>query len=125
MHIPKIALPIISCLWMLVSSGHAAAAAKSETRCGWFDNPTPGNVWLHDRDGEWTIAIQGEYEAQGDWPRFNDSQWMSVNRSYGYGCACIKAVVNTMTRQIVSISSANARPLSACRKDPALKEPEG
>jgi hypothetical protein len=112
-------------LWMLASGRCAAAAAKPQTRCGWFDNPTPGNAWLHDRDGEWTIAIQGVYEAQGDWPQFKDSQWVPVNGSHGYGCACIKAVVNAKTGQIVSIISANARPLSACRKDRALKEPAG
>lgn len=110
---------------MLASVCCAAAAAEPQTRCGWFENPTPGNAWLHDRDGEWTIAIQGSYEAQGDWPQFKDSQWVAVNRSYGYGCACIKAVVNAKTGQIVSIISAKARPLSACRKDPALKEPAG
>jgi hypothetical protein len=123
MHTRKVALLMICVLWMLVSGCYAAVAAEPQTRCGWFDNPTPGNAWLHDRDGEWTIAIQGGYEAQGDWPQFKDSQWVSVNRSYGYGCACIKAIVNAKTSQIVSIISANARPLSACRKDRALKEP--
>ncbi|MGN2248023.1 DUF4087 domain-containing protein [Frateuria sp. GZRR35] len=114
----------ICVLWMLASGCSAAAAAKPQTRCGWFDNPTPGNAWLHDRDGEWTIAIQGDYEAQGDWPQFKDSQWVPVGWSHGYGCACMKAVVDTKTQRIVSILSAHARPLSVCRKDPALKEPE-
>jgi len=119
----KAALLVICGLGMLASGCHAATVAKAQTRCGWFDNPTPGNAWLRDRDGEWTIAIQGTYEAQGDWPQFNDSQWVSVNRSHGYGCACIKAVVNAKTRQVVSIISASARPLGACRKDRVLKEP--
>jgi len=110
-------------LCMLASASFAATISQSQMRCGWFDNPTPGNAWLHDRDGEWTIAIQGNYEAEGDWPNFKDSQWVSVNRSYGYGCACIKATVNPKTRQIVSISSAKARPLSVCRKDRTLQEP--
>ena len=26
---------------------------------GWLQNPTPGNWWLVDRDGEWTIGTQG------------------------------------------------------------------
>jgi hypothetical protein len=30
-----------------------------ETRCGWFSNPTPANIWLYDRDGDWTIGVQG------------------------------------------------------------------
>ena len=109
-------------LWML-ASGCAAEAARPQTRCGWFDNPTPGNAWLHDRDGEWTIAIQGGYEAQGDWPQFKSSQWVPVNGLHGDGCACFKVVVDAKTRRIVSIISAKAQSLSACRKDRALKEP--
>ncbi|MGN6512165.1 MAG: DUF4087 domain-containing protein [Lysobacteraceae bacterium] len=113
-------------LGMLAGGWHAAAAAtKPQTRCGWFDNPTPGNAWLHDRDGEWTIATQGEYEARGDWPRFQDAQWVATNRSYGHGCACLQAVVDGRARRIVRIISASARPLAVCRRDPALEEPAG
>lgn len=115
----------IGALWMLANGCHAAAPAKPHNRCGWFDNPTPGNAWLHDRDGEWTIAIQGAYEAEGDWPQFKDSQWIPVNGTHGYGCACIKAVVDATRRQIVRIISASARPLRACRNDRSLKEPVG
>jgi hypothetical protein len=125
MHTRKAALLMVCALWTFAGGCHAAGAAKPQTRCGWFDNPSPGNAWLHDRDGEWTIAIQGAYEAQGDWPQFKDAQWVAVNRSHGHGCACIRAVVNAKTRQVVRIISANARPLSACRRDRALKEPVG
>ena len=44
---------------------------KSEMRCGWFSNPTPGNASLYDRDGEWIIGVQGGYQADGDWPAFS------------------------------------------------------
>ncbi len=37
----------------------AHAAAKVERRCGWFENPTPANATLTDRDGTWEIASQG------------------------------------------------------------------
>lgn len=36
-----------------------------EIRCGWLDNPTPGNLWLIDRDAEWSISQQGGYESEG------------------------------------------------------------
>lgn len=36
-----------------------AAPAKVERRCGWFENPTPANATLADRDGLWEIATQG------------------------------------------------------------------
>ncbi|HET6804963.1 MAG TPA: DUF4087 domain-containing protein [Frateuria sp.] len=123
MHTLKAALLMVCVPWMLVSACYAASAAKPKTRCGWFDNPSPGNAWLHDRDGEWTIAIQGDYEAQGDWPQFKDSQWVPVNGMHGHGCACLKAVVDKNAGQILRIITANARPLSACRRDPALREP--
>ncbi|HET7863945.1 MAG TPA: DUF4087 domain-containing protein, partial [Burkholderiaceae bacterium] len=42
-----------------------AAAAQPALRCGWFDNPTPGNATLVDRDGEWTIGLQGGHQASG------------------------------------------------------------
>ena len=125
MRLLKNSLLTICGLSIFASASLAKPLSNSQMRCGWFDNPTPGNAWLHDRDGEWTMAIQGRYEADGDWPEFKDSQWVRVNGSHGDGCACIKAVVNAKARQIVNISSAKARPLSACRFDPALKEPTG
>jgi|SRR5690242_8970411 len=125
MHTRKGTLLMTSALWLLASGCYAAVAAKPQTRCGWFDNSTPGNASLQDRDRKWTIAIQGSYEAAGDWPQFEDSQWVPVNGLHGYGCACIKAVVDADTGRVVSILSARARPLGACRRDRALKEPLG
>lgn len=124
MHIRDKLLGALAMSLLLGSASAVEPVGKTQTRCGWFDNPTPGNVWLHDRDGEWTVGIQGEYQAEGDWPDFKASQWVRTNGHYGYGCACIQAVANEKTREIVRISSAKARPLSTCRRDPSLKEPE-
>jgi hypothetical protein len=33
----------------------ATTFSAAETRCGWYDNPTPGNVFFDDADGSWTI----------------------------------------------------------------------
>jgi hypothetical protein len=95
-----------------------------ETRCGWFSNPTPANIWLYDRDGDWTIGVQGGYQVDGDWdwPVFNSRQWVRTNRDYGYGCACLKLRVNKETREVLEIKSSKARPLAACRQDPFLKK---
>jgi len=111
-------------LW-LVAAGAVAQepVAAPALRCGWFDNPTPGNAWLTDRDGEWTIGIQGGHQADGDWPAFTAAQWVRTNIHYGHGCACIKLVANTETREVQHILSARAVPLRQCRQDPALKEP--
>ena len=101
-------------------SPSAAALEKSEMRCGWFSNPTPANASLFDREGEWIISVQGGYEAEGDWPQFSDDQWVATNGNYGYGCACLRARVNRSRRKVIAIESAQARALSACRRDPAL-----
>jgi hypothetical protein len=57
-----------------------AVAPRAETRCGWFSNPTPNNASLTDRNGEWTIAIQGEFEAKGDWPEFKKKSLKAPRR---------------------------------------------
>ena len=100
------------------------AESKTERRCGWFSNPTPSNAWLNDKDGEWLISAQGGYQAEGDWADFKPSQWVETNVHYGYGCTCMNVTTDKKTRRILTIKSATARPLSACRKDKNLKEPK-
>jgi len=111
---------------------HASAttpspAAQLETRCGWFSNPTPANIWLYDRDGEWTIGVQGGYQVENDWdwPEFKRGQWVETNGHYGYGCACMRLRVEKESGHVLEIESARARPLSACRKDRALNKWKG
>ena len=99
-----------------------AALEKSEMRCGWFSNPTPGNASLYDRDGEWIIGVQGGYQAEGDWPAFSAKQWVETNVHYGYGCACLRVQVDRATERVIQIESGKARPLSACRRDRALRK---
>ena len=101
--------------------------AQFEMRCGWFSNPTPGNVWLYDRDGEWTIEVQGGYRVEGDWewPNFAAGQWVKTNVHYGYGCACLRMRVDKETNRVLEIKTTRARPLSVCRQDKALKKWKG
>jgi hypothetical protein len=120
---------LVSLLTASISSALAGdpantAIAPFERRCGWFINPTPGNAWLDDRDGEWTIGVQGGRQADGDWPNFADNQWVETNVHYGYGCACLRVRVNRNTLDILQIESAYAQRLAVCRMDPALKEPK-
>jgi hypothetical protein len=123
MNIHKTLIAALSVALLAGSAGAAEHPSGAQTRCGWFENPTPGNASLVDRDGEWIIGVQGGHQAEGDWPDFKPSQWVRTNNDYGYGCACIKGIANAKTHEIVSISSANARPLSVCRKDRSLKKP--
>ncbi len=100
----------------------APSLQKSEMRCGWFSNPTPANASLFDRDGEWIIGVQGGHQAEGDWPEFKADQWVETNGNYGYGCACLRVRGNRSTRKIIAMESAQARALSVCRRDPALRK---
>ena len=99
----------------------APGTVVAETRCGWFSNPTPANASLHDRDDEWIIGVQGGHQAEGDWPEFGPKQWVETNVHYGYGCACLTVRVDRESHKVLEIISARARPLSACRRDRALK----
>ncbi len=101
-----------------------SAPPQFETRCGWFSNPTPANIWLYDRDGEWTIGVQGGYQVEGDWdwPDFKRGQWVRTNGNYGYGCACLQLRVDKETGRVLEIRSARARPLAACHRDRSLKK---
>ena len=101
---------------------HANVGAL-ENRCGWFHNPTPGNATLTDRDGEWEISSQGGFSAEGDWPEFTDTQWTQTNGHYGYGCACMKVVVDRSERRVLRIASATAKSLKVCRADKVLATP--
>ena len=125
----KLRLMIVSCLLLVAVvfvNGHPgeSEATQLETRCGWFDNPTPANVSLFDRDAEWIIGVQGGYQVEGDWPwpDFKPGQWVVTNAtSYGYGCVCMRVRVNKETHKVLEIKSSSARPLSACRRDRSLK----
>lgn len=117
-------------LWFAALPGLAwgkTAAGKPavENRCGWFINPTPANAWLIDRDGEWTIGIQGGEQAEGDWPsRISEREWVSYgNASYGHGCACMKVETDRENMRIKRIVSAQGKPLAQCRRDRKLTEP--
>lgn len=94
-----------------------------EKRCGWFENPTPANASLFDREGEWIIGVQGGYQAEGDYPDFKPSEWVETNVHYGYGCACMQVKVNHKTHEVIEIKSSKVLPLSVCRKDKSLGKP--
>lgn len=117
-----VGLLLFAALALTPRTGTAGAPAPAaETRCGWFDNPTPANASLHDREAEWIIAVQGGHQAEGDWPDFGPKQWVETNGHHGYGCACMSVVVDRESHHVLEIKSARARPLSACRRDKALK----
>jgi hypothetical protein len=99
-----------------------AAATDFETRCGWLDNPTPGNFFLHDRDGEWTVAEQGGYQAKGvdRIPDLSGDEFVETNGHHGYACVCMSVKVTKKERKVAEIASVKPKLLKACLGDPAI-----
>lgn len=109
---------------MVLLAALSSGDASQVRRCGWWQNPTPGNAWLRDADATWIVSTQGGAEAEGDWPAFTPKQFVITNgSSYGHGCACMVVEADAATKRVRSIKSAKALPLAKCRKDPKLKEP--
>jgi hypothetical protein len=103
----------------------AAQSGPAETRCGWLHNPTPGNWWLIDSDGEWLLGAQGGYQAPGmdGMPDMSTAGWVETNGHYGHGCACTRVSVDRRTRRVTRLHSARPVPLRQCRADPHLPRP--
>lgn len=108
-----------------IAAGFSAAAGDGkplETRCGWFSNPSPANMTLIDRDGEWLIGEMGGHQAEGDWdwPKFARGEWKQTNGNYGYGCACFRLRADASAHRVLFVEKAWKKPLSACESDPTL-----
>ncbi len=117
-------IPALSTVVLLAAALLPAMPAHAENRCGWLSNPTPGNWWLTDRDGEWVLSLQGRAGVPGfdNLPDMSTRGWVAANgRSYGYGCACIDMDVDKAAKRVIRMRTARPMPLSACRNDPALR----
>lgn len=110
-------------LTLLAAATAIAGSSRPESRCGWLHNPTPANWWLVDRDGEWSIASQGGYQAPGmeRMPDMTVAGWVRTNGSYGYGCGCLRVTTDRQARRITRILSASSQPLRQCRMDRQLR----
>jgi len=103
------------------------ALASAETRCGWFTNPTPANVFLDDAHGGWTLSAQG----RGGVPGFDEAwaeagspeEWVMMQPAgYGYGCACVEGDFGPVgSQEVLEVRRYWHRPLAACNSDPALE----
>jgi len=117
----------------LALSGATPLLAK-ENRCGWVQNPTPGNYWLDDGEGSWIMTAQGsDIEPLGmeNLPDFTTGDFVQTNGYYGYACGCIQAETerssdfgDSFVGRISAIYSVKQLPISQCRADKALPSPE-
>ncbi|MEZ5744400.1 MAG: DUF4087 domain-containing protein [Sphingomonadaceae bacterium] len=116
------ALPVIAIACLGTAPGETPAP---ETRCGILSNPTPANWWLDDRDGNWTIGVQGGYQAEGleTMPEnLFEAGWVRTNGYYGYRCACLKVTTDRAAMRVIEVFSGKPRPMAACDGDKALQE---
>ena len=102
----------------------ALPAAAAENRCGWVENPTPGNWWLTDAYGQWTIMTQGSYEAPGmdEIGDISAGDYRATNGNYGYACGCMK-VDTDGEGTVTQIYSFRQLPIGKCENDGALPNP--
>lgn len=103
----------------------AGAALAAENRCGWVENPTPGNWWLTDADGQWMIMTQGSYEAPG-MDAIGDisaGDYVANNGNYGYACGCMN-VDTDGEGTITYIYSFRQSSIGKCENDDNLSAPQ-
>ncbi len=104
---------------------------RAQMRCGWIENPTPGNLWLIDKDATWTITSQGQAvgpDAAGvdNIPQTDPKQFVDTSRGagHGYSCGCLSVETSAKDKRITKVISGKALPLAKCRADKALPKPE-
>ena len=106
------------------------AASAAEQRCGWYINPTPGNLWLQDKDAIWTITSLGQSEgpdavgADDRTPRMDGNQYVDQGNGHGHGCACLN-VDTDGKEKITRVYSGHTIPLARCKADKTLPKPAG
>lgn len=116
-------------LFLLVLCLCSSISYADEKRCGWLKKPTPGNVFLADRDGDWILEAQGGYEIPEaqfpSWPDFTEKSWVAYGPTgYGYGCVCMNVETEASTMHVLKISHIKVLPLKTCRDDKYLKNKE-
>ena len=120
----RVAPALAVCLLMALSA-HAVSGTR-ENRCGWLQNPTPGNWWLDDKDGSWTLSVMGEPPVPGfdEIPDMSTKGWVVTNAgSHGYGCACMEMEVDRGAGTVLRIYSAKPLSLKRCKTDRSLPAP--
>jgi len=113
-------LAMALCLSILPLNTQAA-----ENRCGWVDNPTPGNWWITDRDDTWFISKMGDFQIDQKSMQYlkpSQKEYVKTNGNYGYFCACLTVDVDKKNKRIVKIYKSEQLPIDRCANDAALEK---
>ena len=107
-----------------------AFGKETQNLCGWWDNPTPGNVFFTDRKREWVISQQGDAEnCLEDWGDEgarsigkNMNEIEIIHASYGRSCVCLKVEIEAKkgVQKIKKILSNKRQTLQTCYGDKNL-----
>jgi hypothetical protein len=116
---------------MLVALSGVSPAKALDQRCGWYMNPTPGNLLLFDKDDHWWITSQMQGngpDAEGSddkAPRFDSKQYVQTQpNGYGYGCACLNVDADAKNHRITKVYSGRTIPIAKCKGDKTLPKPD-
>ena len=124
----------LALLFTLALLAFPQLASAKENRCGWIQNPTPGNYWLDDSEGMWVLMTQGSDEeplGMENFPDISTGDYVASNGNYGYTCGCIQAETErnadaggAAAGRITAIYGVKLLPLKKCLADPALPRAE-
>jgi hypothetical protein len=97
----------------------------AEERCGWLENPTPGNWWLKNSLGLRIISAQGGPYAEGaeKLPEPTPERFVATNGHYGYSCACVSGIFDDHAQLVTRLDATRVLALSVCRGDKTLPSP--
>ena len=113
-------------LILILSFTVPLSAISAEKRCGWLENPTPGNLWLIDADSEWTISTQGvEFatdETIDNLPEIDQKEFVRTNGNYGFSCACLSVKTDMEKSKILTVYSGKQLLLKECLEDPKISK---
>ncbi len=99
-------------------------AYSAEKRCGWLENPTPGNLWLIDADAEWIISTQGvgfaDEKSMEHMPKIDEKEFVRTNGYYGFSCVCLDVKTSKAESRILKVYKGKQLLLKQCLEDPAI-----
>lgn len=119
--------------WIALSLCLSTTASALEKRCGWYQNPTPGNHWFMDRHAKWIIAAQSQDLENNFWhaERKGPDLWKTQDwvKPYPNVCGCFEGTfgeisagesVYTRWGTIIHIETVEHLPMERCEDDPNL-----
>lgn len=114
---------------LILAAAIFSTPLQAETlRCGWYNNPAPGTIYLKDADGFWWIALQNHPPAPGfeaaNTPAFEKRRKKRTSASaFAFSCACVAGTFGPVgSMEVRSITRLEALDIARCEDDPRLSD---